>query len=272
MPRASLLACDSATTALARQAGGRTLITHSPFGTRRPLAEVPHSGFTGVLLEPDKQGYLLGNGYRYYSPTLRRFHQPDRFSPFAAGGCNAYAYCSADPVNRVDRNGAWAWALVEAFAGLSLAAGTMLDTASGILRHSMPGAAAKVSPWGRLTTSMFFWSGTLSFTAAIAMAPLQLSEDLPSVLLYTAVAMGAIGGGIAGVRGAHGIRKVHRQWAFSKRELLGATFLEATGVNLLRRAPFPKIAATERYPLFVRGGPYRQPIRTPPAQLRETTV
>lgn len=36
-----------------------------------------------------------------------RFHSADALSPFAVGGINAYAYCSNDPVNRVDRNGAF---------------------------------------------------------------------------------------------------------------------------------------------------------------------
>jgi len=34
-----------------------------------------------------------------------RFHSPDSFSPFAAGGINAYMYCGGDPVNRIDPSG-----------------------------------------------------------------------------------------------------------------------------------------------------------------------
>ncbi|WP_413049095.1 RHS repeat-associated core domain-containing protein [Pseudomonas phoenicis] len=49
--------------------------------------------------------YLLGNGYRNYSPMLMRFFSPDEYSPFAQGGINAYAYCSGDPVNFSDSNG-----------------------------------------------------------------------------------------------------------------------------------------------------------------------
>ncbi|MGJ7474399.1 RHS repeat-associated core domain-containing protein [Pseudomonas fulva] len=49
--------------------------------------------------------YLLGNGYRAYSPALRRFLSPDGWSPFGAGGPNAYGYCSGDPVMGLDPSG-----------------------------------------------------------------------------------------------------------------------------------------------------------------------
>lgn len=62
-------------------------------------AQVKESGF-----------YLLGHGYRAYSPTLYRFFSSDALSPFGKGGVNPYAYCASDPVNRHDNSGAfWKW-------------------------------------------------------------------------------------------------------------------------------------------------------------------
>jgi RHS repeat-associated protein len=49
--------------------------------------------------------YLLGLGYRAYSPTLMRFYSADEHSPFGDGGLNAYVYCLGDPVNWVDPSG-----------------------------------------------------------------------------------------------------------------------------------------------------------------------
>jgi RHS repeat-associated protein len=49
--------------------------------------------------------YFLGNGYRCYSPALKRFISPDSWSPFGNGGINIYAYCGCDPVNRQDPSG-----------------------------------------------------------------------------------------------------------------------------------------------------------------------
>lgn len=63
------------------------------------------SRFNGQVLERTAQGYLLGNGYRSYSPALQRFTCPDSISPFGEGGLNGYVYCDSDPVNRIDPSG-----------------------------------------------------------------------------------------------------------------------------------------------------------------------
>jgi len=63
------------------------------------------SGFNGEFYLAVLGSYLLGNGYRNYSPNLLRFLSPDARSPFAEGGINYYAYCSGDPINHVDPSG-----------------------------------------------------------------------------------------------------------------------------------------------------------------------
>lgn len=62
-------------------------------------------GFAGERRDQITGCYLLGNGYRAFNPALQRFNSPDRSSPFHEGGINGYAYCSADPINRVDSTG-----------------------------------------------------------------------------------------------------------------------------------------------------------------------
>lgn len=62
-------------------------------------------GFNGEHAQELTSLYMLGAGYRNYSPSLYRFHTPDDLSPFGIGGLNAYAYCNGDPVNRVDPTG-----------------------------------------------------------------------------------------------------------------------------------------------------------------------
>lgn len=99
-----LLATDRSNSLLQQPAdSGHHGIAYSPFGYRRPS---PFAlGFNGQIFEPAVQGYLLGNGYRLFRPVLRRFYSPDAYSPFGAGGLNAYAYCVGDPVNNADPSG-----------------------------------------------------------------------------------------------------------------------------------------------------------------------
>ncbi len=62
-------------------------------------------GFNGEVFDPTSTCYLLGRGYRAYSPLLRRFTAADSWSPFGRGGLNAYCYCDGDPINFVDPSG-----------------------------------------------------------------------------------------------------------------------------------------------------------------------
>jgi RHS repeat-associated protein len=77
---------------------------YSPYGASRKNARAGLA-FHGHPREAWSDNYLLGNGKRMYSPGLARFAMPDKQSPFGRGGCNAYAYCLADPVNRADPGG-----------------------------------------------------------------------------------------------------------------------------------------------------------------------
>lgn len=61
--------------------------------------------FAGELRDPVSSGYALGNGYRWYLPSIMRFNAPDDWSPFGRGGVNPYAYCGCDPINFGDPSG-----------------------------------------------------------------------------------------------------------------------------------------------------------------------
>lgn len=54
--------------------------------------------FSGERLDASSGLYHLGNGYRQFSPVMMRFCSPDSWSPFGAGGFNAYAYCAETPL------------------------------------------------------------------------------------------------------------------------------------------------------------------------------
>ena len=83
---------------------------YTPYGHHRGQQEL--LGFNGEAPDPMTGHYLLGNGHRAYNPVLMRFNSPDTLSPFGAGGLNPYCYCLGDPVNRVDPNGQFSFALI----------------------------------------------------------------------------------------------------------------------------------------------------------------
>ncbi|WP_158247445.1 MULTISPECIES: RHS repeat-associated core domain-containing protein [unclassified Pseudomonas] len=79
---------------------------YGAYGERNPDDDLKCLlGFNGEVRDEISGWYLLGRGYRAYNPTLMRFHSPDSYSPFGAGGINRYAYCAGDPINFVDPTG-----------------------------------------------------------------------------------------------------------------------------------------------------------------------
>jgi len=92
---------------LSSSGGVISTFAYSPFGATAPrtgsAASLP--GFNGERADPFSGVTHLGNGYRAYSPALRRFTCPDSESPFGIGGVNPYVYCDSDPINLSDPSG-----------------------------------------------------------------------------------------------------------------------------------------------------------------------
>ena len=103
----TLLATNSQNSIIIACAQGKTgLVNYLPFGFAPALSQIPiRLKFTGEQQDPITGFYLLGNGYRSFSPALGRFVSSDTVSPFGNGGLNSYAYCNGDPVNLVDPEG-----------------------------------------------------------------------------------------------------------------------------------------------------------------------
>ncbi|SEQ86955.1 RHS repeat-associated core domain-containing protein [Pseudomonas soli] len=81
-------------------------LTYTAYGYSEPVGvSVVTLGFNAQHRAPLTGRYLLGNGYRSFSPALMRFLSPDSLSPFEDGGVNAYNYCNNDPINKVDPSG-----------------------------------------------------------------------------------------------------------------------------------------------------------------------
>ncbi len=100
-------------------------------------------GFNGALHEAGTRWQLLGNGRRAYNPVLMRFHSPDRWSPFGAGGLNAYAYCGGEPVNAHDPTGGFAMPLVMGLVAAASGAAAFAAPSAG----GGSGDERSMSPW-----------------------------------------------------------------------------------------------------------------------------
>ena len=102
-----LLATDAQDSVLQAKAGQEAQSSSYTVYGNSPLLDVwdALAGFNGECRDLLTGCYLLGKGYRAYSPVLMRFHGPDSYSPFGEGGINTYMYCAADPVNYSDPTG-----------------------------------------------------------------------------------------------------------------------------------------------------------------------
>ncbi|MEN5035666.1 RHS repeat-associated core domain-containing protein [Pseudomonas sp. TWI929] len=103
----TLVACDQQRSVLSMYEGvAAESQAYSPYGHH-----IQRSGLLSLLaFNGERQDaitghYHLGNGYRQFSPVMMRFCSPDSWSPFGAGGFNAYVYCAGDPTNRTDPTG-----------------------------------------------------------------------------------------------------------------------------------------------------------------------
>ena len=104
------------------------------------------SGFNGEFYLAVLGSYLLGNGYRSYSPGLMRFQSPDDWSPFGQGGLNSYAFCAGDPVNNQDPSGHMKSPVLRVSPStLTIAALREPDIFANIIKHSRLADAAALA-------------------------------------------------------------------------------------------------------------------------------
>ncbi|UFH48895.1 RHS repeat-associated core domain-containing protein [Pseudomonas sp. KNUC1026] len=199
---------------------------YSPFGTGCPN-RAGRLGYVGVYVEPVAALQAFGNGYRAYSALMMRFLWPDRCSPFGEGGVNAYAYCLADPVNRIDHSGQFSTALTGPL--LTVAINTLTLGALGALQVDR-------QPKGYLRRSTQV--GALAALVGVGGAIWRMVDSESSraqVMMWSGTGAGIVSAGFRNLHYWKGIRaqKVNMREAVSRLSRLMPGF----GIGFKPRSP-----------------------------------
>ncbi|WP_408599993.1 RHS repeat-associated core domain-containing protein [Pseudomonas sp. PLMAX] len=205
-PKTILLATHQNQSVVAQVSQGEVNpLAYTAYGYRSGDHRCTRLGFNGELKEAQTHWYLLGNGYRTYNPVLMRFHSPDKLSPFAAGGLNAYTYCVADPVNHRDPTGRFAIPTV-----LMLAGGGSFTSSTALILGMYASSHSRVQ--GILTVGMGT-AGMLAGLGAAANPASVIAPFLASASMTaggTAIALGVKAARAATARGSQWFQTVAR--------------------------------------------------------------
>ncbi|MDN4547558.1 RHS repeat-associated core domain-containing protein [Pseudomonas sp. C32] len=174
----------------------RNAIAYSPYGHSQATDGMSSlSGFNAEPFDPLTGLYLLGNGYRAYSPALMRFHSPDSLSPFGAGGLNPYAYCLSDPINRIDPTGHFSW---QSILGIAL---------------SIVGVVASFATFGAATPLAILGIGLGTVSALTGIAGMVATEVMPSSVVGEVLGWVSVWTGLgAFTSGGLAASKAFTQW------------------------------------------------------------
>jgi len=177
--------------------GKQLNVVFTPYGdSRRSCCRA--LGFCGERRDRLTGGYHLGNGRRAYSPVLMRFNSPDTLSPFGRGGMNSYAYCSNDPINRVDRNGA-NWLSISIFATV-LAEGVLniIDGFTATAKLAVQGLQQNSTPplGQQLQVLAKTYKGLLKVAGSVLVWNEQEAPSTPSSAQSTLVGFAATNFGV----------------------------------------------------------------------------
>jgi len=209
---------------------------YSPYGHRPAEGGLfSLAAFNGEQLDSVTGLYLLGNGYRAYSPTLMRFLAPDSMSPFGAGGLNAYSYCLGDPVNRVDPTGHISWQSI-----LGIGASIL-----GIVASVLTMGAA--TPWAVAALGLAVASGLASIASEVVneLAPGSQTGEILGWISF-GLGLASLGAGLAA--GAKAAVNAGRKLAGAFKQGLsgkgaGKSFANGKGAKAAQKAKTAKASA-----------------------------
>lgn len=157
--------------------GETRLVSYAAHGSDDGTA-LSRVGYAGELRDVENDLYMPGS-YRPYDSVLMLFLAPDSASPLGAGGLNRYAYCGADPVNRVDPDGhsIWGWigaglSLVFGAIAIAASAGALTPVVAPLVTSVMSGTitSATLSAVTAMATVSFISTATIATLTAVSMS------------------------------------------------------------------------------------------------------
>lgn len=225
-------------------------------------------GYAGELRDLAGDLYYPGS-YRPYDPVLMLFLAPDSASPLGAGGLNRYAYCGADPVNRVDPNGHSFWSWIGAAAGLvfgaiaiaasagvlapvvaPLVASVMTGTISSATVGAVFAAAASASVIAAATAVTLT---AVSIAAGLAVPVLEATNNkqAANIMGFVSAGTGMAASVVSAVPGAiRAVEKVGRfvgRWQFKLQHATGGRNLPSGVTHFFREGGRRGIGIVNNY-------------------------
>ncbi|MNE40818.1 RHS repeat-associated core domain-containing protein [Pseudomonas putida] len=220
------------------------LRAYSPYGLMK-TGPAPALAFAGQHRDPLTGNYPLGNGRRFYSPTLMRFTTCDSLSPFSKGGINGYAYCGGDPVNRHDPSGAF-WGVILRGIGLlssgATLSGAWVRTMKNVVGHrkakaansgtnSSPAPHQDLPTLSRVSNQQFSMTGVFGVAGQVVAAANGVTPSVQNAvdLLALGNTVTNLSGGLTGNFAAG--REVFSYLRANPREIpgvFGETFMDLT--------------------------------------------
>lgn len=218
-----LLAIDQQRSVLNGNGSASTGKAYTPYGFAA-IQEGAISAFGGESRDTLTGCYHLGNGYRQYNPVIMRFHSSDQLSPFGAGGLNAYMYCEADPVNRLDPSGAIGLQVVQTGAAAAL---------NALLATAQLATPAPRGPIARNAARASFAGALVGFGSVVAGAA---GASVPPVIPFIATVAAATG---AGGRVINFLYSNKTQLIAASRRNIGANFSAMSPFSAEKVTPQP---------------------------------
>ncbi len=222
---------------------------YSPYGFMQAGLE-PVLGFCGLPRSSLTGQYLCGNGHRSYSPVLMRFLSADRCSPFDEGGLNTYAYCSGDPINRIDLDGQSWRTFFGAGSSAVTATGAIVRTARNEalrLQHrhrtsrGLPSTYAEPPLSSRIGNTAFAATGAAGVVANVLSSAESGWAEGSLIPLSTKFGLANTGGNIAGGVTSN-FNAARETWALMGQpgipssSVVFGTFVEVTGLRMAGEA------------------------------------